>query len=141
MELAAGSGYPSVFHTFVNNMRALGHDDVIRPLPLPSLCARDVLAYYGIRADIVYVDALPRADFHDGQVLVLRKRCEYPRKRFFEFGAHPALKIDRSSRHLATECVVTQTLQEFGWGHHLVSAFYNVLNETSKAFQDGGHHA
>jgi hypothetical protein len=50
-------GYPTVFHTFTKNMKALHHDDVIAPLPLPSLCAADVLRHYNIFADVIYIDA------------------------------------------------------------------------------------
>jgi hypothetical protein len=51
------NGYPSVFYTFTKNMKKLGHDDMIAPLPMASVCAVDILKYYGITPDIVYVDA------------------------------------------------------------------------------------
>lgn len=51
------NGYPTVYYTFVKNVKALGHDDIIVPLPLSSICAADVLRYYGIRPDIIYIDA------------------------------------------------------------------------------------
>jgi predicted O-methyltransferase YrrM len=50
-------GYPTVFYTFTRNAKALGHADVIAPLPLSSIQAADVLAYYTIKPDIIYVDA------------------------------------------------------------------------------------
>lgn len=50
-------GYPQVYYTFLKNMRELGHGDVVCPLPLPSAQAAEVLRYYGVKADIVYVDA------------------------------------------------------------------------------------
>jgi predicted O-methyltransferase YrrM len=50
-------GYPTVFYTFTRNAKALGHADVIAPLPLSSAQAADVLAYYKIAADVIYVDA------------------------------------------------------------------------------------
>jgi hypothetical protein len=51
------NGWPTVFTTFTKNMKKLGHDDVVVPLPLSSMQAADVLAYYKIAADIVYIDA------------------------------------------------------------------------------------
>ena len=51
------NGYPSVYFTFIKNMKILGHDDMIVPLPLNSVCAFDVLKYYQITADVIYIDA------------------------------------------------------------------------------------
>jgi len=51
------NGWPTVFNTFTKNMKKLGHDDVVVPLPLSSMQAADVLAYQKITADIVYIDA------------------------------------------------------------------------------------
>jgi len=55
-------GFPTVYHTFINNMLASGVSDMIYPLPLPSMQALDVLKFYDIRADIVYVDAAHEYD-------------------------------------------------------------------------------
>jgi len=55
-------GYPSVFYTFTRNVKALGHTDVIAPLPLSSGQAANVLAYYNMNADVIYVDAAHEYD-------------------------------------------------------------------------------
>lgn len=55
--LARDRGYPTVFHTFTRNVKALGLDDVVAPFPLSSDQAADVLAHHGVRADAMYLDA------------------------------------------------------------------------------------
>jgi len=51
------NGYPSVFYTFTKNIKSLNHHDVIVPFPISSIQAADVLQYYNIMADVIYVDA------------------------------------------------------------------------------------
>ena len=51
------NGYPSVFSTFTKNMKTLGFEDVVVPLPLSSIQAVDVLKYHNITADVIYIDA------------------------------------------------------------------------------------
>lgn len=55
--LVKRNGYPSVFYTFTRNVKALGHHDIVSPLPLSSVAAASVLAYHAITADLVYIDA------------------------------------------------------------------------------------
>jgi Methyltransferase domain len=50
-------GYPQLYYTFVKNAKHHGNHDVITPLPMPSIQAAEVLAYCGVRADAVYIDA------------------------------------------------------------------------------------
>lgn len=54
--LQVRGGYPTVFHTFANNMKLLHHDDVVAPFPMSSAQAVDVLNYYKIQAHAVYID-------------------------------------------------------------------------------------
>ncbi len=54
--LRARAGYPTVFHTFTNNMKLLHHDDVVAPFPISSAQAVDVLSYYKVKAHGVYID-------------------------------------------------------------------------------------
>ncbi len=63
------AGYPTVYHTFINNMTGSGISDVIYPLPLPSQQALDVIKYYNIRADIIYVDAAHEYEPVRGDIL------------------------------------------------------------------------
>ena len=56
-DLKCVNGYPSIFYTFTKNVKKLGHDDVICPLPLSSSEASYVLDYYKIKPDIIYIDA------------------------------------------------------------------------------------
>lgn len=51
------NGYPMVYFTFIKNIKKLGYDDIIIPLPLSSTCAVDVINYYKIKPDIIYIDA------------------------------------------------------------------------------------
>lgn len=50
-------GWPQVYHTFIKNMKARGHADVIAPFPISSVQAAEVLKHYGIKAHAIYVDA------------------------------------------------------------------------------------
>lgn len=54
--LKAQHGYPTVFHTFANNMKLLHHDDVVAPFPISSAQAVDILKHYNIKAHGVYID-------------------------------------------------------------------------------------
>lgn len=56
ISLARVNGYPSVFYTFTKNVKAMGHSDMIAPLPLSSTQAADVLASYGLKARGMYID-------------------------------------------------------------------------------------
>jgi len=51
------NGYPTVYETFTKNMKAVNLDDVIVPLPVSSLVGADILKYYNIKADMIYIDA------------------------------------------------------------------------------------
>lgn len=55
--LAPDRGFPTVFHTFTKNIKALGHDDVVAPFPLSSHQAAEVLGHVGLSADALYLDA------------------------------------------------------------------------------------
>ena len=55
--LAKSRGYPGVFYTFTRNVKSLGLHDRVCPLPLSSVQAAEVLAFHGVAADMVYVDA------------------------------------------------------------------------------------
>ena len=46
-----------MFNIFTKNIKYFKHDDVVAPLPLSSLQATDVLKYYNISADLIYIDA------------------------------------------------------------------------------------
>ena len=55
--LKCKAGYPQVYYTFIANMIAEGHQDVIAPFPISSAEAVAVLEHYKIRADLIYIDA------------------------------------------------------------------------------------
>lgn len=57
ISLQCKRGYPQVYYTFLDNVYAQGHHDVIAPLPLPSLQAAEVLRYHNLHADVIYIDA------------------------------------------------------------------------------------
>ena len=55
--LQKNNGYPNVFYTFTKNIKYLKHHDIVAPFPISSAQAVEVLKYYNILADIIYVDA------------------------------------------------------------------------------------
>lgn len=67
------NGYPSVYNTFVKNVKLLDYTDLIAPLPLPSKVAADVLEYYNIKADIIYIDAAHDYDSVKQDITVYQK--------------------------------------------------------------------
>lgn len=50
------SGYPSFYEHFLSNMKRGGVDDVVLPLPLPSLVASRYLSARNVRANLIYID-------------------------------------------------------------------------------------
>jgi hypothetical protein len=51
------NGLPTVFYTFTKNIKYFKHDDIVAPFPISSIQAVDILKYYKIMADLIYVDA------------------------------------------------------------------------------------
>jgi len=49
-------GYPQIYYTFLNNIILENHTDIIRPFPMSSNEASEILNYYNIKPDIVYID-------------------------------------------------------------------------------------
>lgn len=49
-------GFPSVYYTFLANVKRSGVQDVVAPLPISSLQGAMVLAHYGCQADAIYID-------------------------------------------------------------------------------------
>lgn len=66
-------GYPSVFYTFTKNMKALGYENHIAPLPLSSIQAADLLDHHGVKADIIYIDAAHEYDAVKQDILAYHK--------------------------------------------------------------------
>ena len=56
-QLQLKDGYPQLFYQFLANVKHTKNEDVIVPVPQPSLVAADFFALKGIRADLVYIDA------------------------------------------------------------------------------------
>ena len=57
ISLKLNNGYPSVFYTFTKNVKYFGHHDIVAPFPISSIQAIDILNFYKIKADLIYVDA------------------------------------------------------------------------------------
>jgi hypothetical protein len=57
ISLIPANGYPQVYYTFLRNVVDNGFEDVIVPFPISSNEAVEVFKFYGITADIIYVDA------------------------------------------------------------------------------------
>jgi hypothetical protein len=51
------NGYPTVYYTFIKNIKKLGLDKFISPFPISSVQGAEVLLFYNITADIIYIDA------------------------------------------------------------------------------------
>ncbi|NBS69496.1 class I SAM-dependent methyltransferase [bacterium] len=51
------NGWPVIFYKFTKNVKTLGLQNVITPFPISSQQAADVLKYYGVQADVIYIDA------------------------------------------------------------------------------------
>lgn len=51
------NGYPKLYFTFIKNMKELGHENTVVPIPLTSIGASEVLEKYNVQADIIYLDA------------------------------------------------------------------------------------
>lgn len=56
------NGYPSLYYTFVKNVKYHKMEDSIVPFPLPSDQAYEVMKNWKHKADIVYVDAAHEED-------------------------------------------------------------------------------
>jgi hypothetical protein len=55
--LAFRNGYPNFFYKFMNNVRALGLQNYVVPLPLDSVNARETLRHFGLAPDMLHIDA------------------------------------------------------------------------------------
>lgn len=56
-DLMMVNGYPSVYYTFLSNVKRASLGGVITPFPCPSHTAAQVLADLGVKFDLVYIDA------------------------------------------------------------------------------------
>lgn len=56
-DLCLKSGYPMLYYQFLSNVILSGVDDIITPLPLPSLSAVKLFEHYKLRPNLVYIDA------------------------------------------------------------------------------------
>lgn len=57
LQLELKNGYPTFYENFLSNVLRLKCEDVILPLPMPSLIAAKFLKEKNIMADMVYIDA------------------------------------------------------------------------------------
>lgn len=56
-DLKLRNGYPTLFETFLVNVRNAGFEDIIEPLPVPATTAAEILSARGVAADIIHIDA------------------------------------------------------------------------------------
>lgn len=56
------NGYPMLYYTFLRNVVDAGLQDVITPFAQTSENAAKVLRHYRLKADLVYVDAVPEKE-------------------------------------------------------------------------------
>lgn len=50
------NGYPQLYYTFLCNMVRQKVDDIVIPLPQPSINGANILKQLGLKADLIYVD-------------------------------------------------------------------------------------
>jgi predicted O-methyltransferase YrrM len=50
-------GHPSIYFTFVRNVKKLGNEKIIVPFPISSMQGYDVLSRNQVAADLIYIDA------------------------------------------------------------------------------------
>lgn len=50
-------GMPDLYRTFLSNVKAAGFDDYVIPMPQTSTTAAAILKAFGIRPDVVHIDA------------------------------------------------------------------------------------
>ena len=55
-DLILRNGYPQVYYQFLTNVIRQGVKDFIIPIPVTSSIGAKVLAHYGIKADLIYID-------------------------------------------------------------------------------------
>lgn len=51
------NGYPTVYYTFISNVKLNKLEDYIIPFPISSIQGANVLQHYKILADVIYIDA------------------------------------------------------------------------------------
>lgn len=51
------NGYPNVYYQFLSNVVHQGVQDYIIPLPNTTFVGSEVFKYYGIKGDMIYIDA------------------------------------------------------------------------------------
>ncbi len=56
-ELSPENGYPTIYKTFLSNVKTAGHDDVIVPLPMDGNSAAYALKRLQVQADVIHIDA------------------------------------------------------------------------------------
>lgn len=56
------NGYPSVYYTFIKNIKSLGNQEIIVPFPISSAQGYEVLKHYHVQADLIYIDAAHEED-------------------------------------------------------------------------------
>lgn len=55
-QLDLHNGYPRLYHAFLANVAAAGHQDIIVPIPQTAENASRMLADLGLKADMIYID-------------------------------------------------------------------------------------
>ena len=50
------NGYPSFYKRFLTNVKNAGVEDVVVPVPMPSLIAANFLKHNNLLADVIYID-------------------------------------------------------------------------------------
>ena len=56
-DLKIKNGYPSIYETFISNVKNAGVEDCILPIPIDSIGASKILKNYNIEPDVIHLDA------------------------------------------------------------------------------------
>lgn len=62
IDLHLKAGYPQIYFEFLENIQKAGVADIIQAVPNTSAIASRILAYYNVRADLIYIDASHHED-------------------------------------------------------------------------------
>jgi hypothetical protein len=55
--LQVRGGYPAMFRTFIRNLQEVGLTETVFPMPMTSITAATILRHWGVKADLIYIDA------------------------------------------------------------------------------------
>jgi hypothetical protein len=65
----SGATKKTGYQTFIHNAKLMANDDVVHPFPIASIDASEVLAHFGVTADVIYINATYGHEQHMSYIL------------------------------------------------------------------------